>query len=59
MPEPSLRLCLILHQFKTGSFEGFSVSINVSYRISLEFLVTEKEIIFVNIGDHQEIYEKK
>ena len=52
---PSLRL----HQFKTSSFEGFSVSINLSYRISLEFLVTEKEIIFVNIGDHQEIYGKK
>ena len=52
---PSLRL----HQFKTSSFEGFSVSINLSYRISLEFLVTEKEIIFVNIGDHQGIYGKK
>jgi proteic killer suppression protein len=52
---PSLRL----HKFKTSSFEGYSVSINVSYRISLEFLVTEKEIILVNIGDHQEVYGKK
>jgi mRNA-degrading endonuclease YafQ of YafQ-DinJ toxin-antitoxin module len=52
---PSLRL----HQFKTSSFEGYSVSINLSYRIALEFLVTEKEIILVNIGDHQEIYGKK
>jgi len=52
---PSLRL----HQFKTRSFEGYSVSINLSYRISLEFMVTEKEILLVNIGDHQDIYGKK
>ena len=52
---PSLRL----HQFKTHSFEGYSVSINLSYRISIEFLVTEKEILLVNIGDHQDIYGKK
>ena len=48
---PSLRL----HKFKTSSFEGYSVSVNLSHRISLEFLVTEKEIILVNIGDHQDI----
>ena len=52
---PSLRL----HQFKTSSFEGYSVSINMSYRISLEFIVTEQEIVLVNIGDHQDIYGKK
>jgi len=52
---PSLRL----HQFKTGSFTGYSVSINLSYRISLEFLINEQEIIPVNIGDHREIYGKK
>ena len=52
---PSLRL----HQFNTCNFEGFSVSINMTYRISLEFLVTEKDIVLINIGDHQDIYEKK
>jgi mRNA-degrading endonuclease YafQ of YafQ-DinJ toxin-antitoxin module len=52
---PSLRL----HQFRTSMFEGFSVSINMTYRISLEFIIKEKEIILVNIGDHQEIYGKK
>ena len=52
---PSLRI----HQFKTSNFEGYSVSINLSYRISIEFLVTEKEIIMVNVGDHQDIYRKK
>jgi mRNA-degrading endonuclease YafQ of YafQ-DinJ toxin-antitoxin module len=52
---PSLRL----HKFKTSHFEGYSVSINLSYRISLEFLVSEQEIVLVNIGDHQDIYGKK
>jgi mRNA-degrading endonuclease YafQ of YafQ-DinJ toxin-antitoxin module len=52
---PSLRL----HQFKTTSFEGYSVSINMSYRIALEFIIKEKEIILINIGDHQEIYGKR
>jgi len=52
---PSLRL----HQFKTSSFEGYSVSINLSYRISLEFQIQEKEIVLINIGDHQDIYGKK
>jgi len=52
---PSLRL----HQFKTSSFQGFSISINLSYRISLEFLITDNDILLINIGDHQEIYGKK
>ena len=52
---PSLRL----HQFKTGTFTGYSVSINLSNRISIEFLVSEMEVILVNIGDHQDIYGKK
>jgi mRNA-degrading endonuclease YafQ of YafQ-DinJ toxin-antitoxin module len=52
---PSLRL----HQFTTESFEGYSVSINITYRISLEFIVNNNEILLVNIGDHQEIYGKK
>jgi len=33
-----------------------SVSINMSYRITLELLITEKEIILINIGSHQEVY---
>jgi len=52
---PSLRL----HQFKTVNFEGYSVSINLTYRISLEFLISGKEILLVSIGDHREIYGKK
>jgi len=52
---PSLRL----HKFKTSNFEGYSVSINLSYRISIEFLISEKEVTLVNVGDHQDIYGKK
>ena len=52
---PSLRL----HHFKTSSFEGYSISVNLTYRISLEFMLTEKEILLINIGDHQDIYGKK
>lgn len=52
---PSLRL----HKFKTKNFEGFSISINISYRISMEFRVSGNEIILINVGDHQEIYGKK
>jgi mRNA-degrading endonuclease YafQ of YafQ-DinJ toxin-antitoxin module len=52
---PSLRL----HPFKTSHFEGYSVSINLSYRISIEFLISEREVILVNVGDHQDLYGKK
>jgi len=52
---PSLRL----HKFKTKNFEGFSISINISYRISMEFRVSGNEIILIDVGDHQEIYGKK
>ena len=37
----------------------YSVSINLSYRISNEFLIAETEVILVNVGNHQNIYGKK
>ena len=49
---PSLRL----HALKGKLKPLQSVSINMSYRITLELLVTEKEIILVNIGSHEEVY---
>lgn len=52
---PSLRL----HKFKTARFEGYSVSINMSYRIALDFIISDKTIIPVDVGDHKEIYSKK
>ena len=49
---PSLRL----HVLK-GKLEGLhSVSINVSYRITLELLIQDGEIIPVNVGSHNAIY---
>ena len=49
---PSLRL----HELK-GRFEGLSsISINTKYRITLEMIVTPKELILINVGDHDQIY---
>lgn len=48
---PSLRL----HALK-GKFSGLhSVSINLSYRITLEMLISESEIVPINVGDHDEV----
>ena len=49
---PSLRL----HPLKGKLKDLYSVSINISYRITLEFFIMEKEIILVNVGHHEEIY---
>ena len=49
---PSLRL----HPLK-GKLAGLhSISINISYRISLVMVISEQEIILVNIGTHDEVY---
>ena len=49
---PSLRL----HALK-GNLSGLhSVSINLSHRITLEMLITESEIVPINVGDHEEVY---
>ena len=49
---PSLRL----HALR-GKFEGMhSVSINLSYRITLELLIQDGKIIPVNVGSHEAVY---
>lgn len=49
---PSLRLHAL-----SGRLSGLhSVSINLSYRIVLEMLIRENEIIPVNVGDHEDVY---
>ncbi len=49
---PSLRL----HALK-GKLEGLhSISINLSYRITIEMLITKSEIVPINVGDHDEHY---
>ena len=49
---PSLRL----HALR-GALDGLhSVSINLSYRITLELLIQDGQIIPVNVGDHDAVY---
>ncbi|WP_432822499.1 type II toxin-antitoxin system RelE/ParE family toxin [Trichloromonas sp.] len=49
---PSLRL----HRLSGNLRDLHSVSINLSYRITLEFLLDDGRIILVNVGSHDEIY---
>jgi toxin HigB-1 len=49
---PSLRLHAL-----SGKLQGLhSVSINLSYRITLEFLIQDRHIILINVGDHDAVY---
>jgi addiction module RelE/StbE family toxin len=49
---PSLRL----HKLQ-GRMRGLSsVSINIRYRIVIQFYIEEDEIILVNIGTHNDLY---
>ena len=49
---PSLRLHALQGRLKSLQ----SVSINLSYRITLELLVKDERIILINIGDHNAVY---
>lgn len=49
---PSLRL----HRLSGKLQELHSVSINLSYRITLELLIEDGQIIPINVGDHNEVY---
>ena len=49
---PSLRL----HPLR-GKLGGLhSVSINLSYRLTLELLINDRQILPVNVGDHEAVY---
>lgn len=49
---PSLRLHAL-----GGRLAGVqSVSINLSYRITLQLLITEQAIVLLNVGDHDAVY---
>lgn len=49
---PALRL----HHL-SGRLEGLqSISINMKYRITIEMIVTESEIVLINVGDHDALY---
>jgi mRNA-degrading endonuclease YafQ of YafQ-DinJ toxin-antitoxin module len=49
---PSLRL----HKLSGHFSDLHSVSINISFRIALEFLVEGNRILPVNIGKHDDVY---
>jgi len=49
---PSLRLHAL-----SGRLAGVhSVSINISYRITLDLLIEGKELVLLNLGDHDAVY---
>ena len=48
--------CLRFHGLQ-GNLKGLSsVSINMSYRIVLELLIQDKDIILVDLGNHDKVY---
>ena len=49
---PSLRL----HKLKGNLNEYYSVSINMEYRVVINFLVIDNEIIPIDIGSHDDVY---
>jgi proteic killer suppression protein len=50
---PSLRL----HKLKGVLKDYFSISINMQYRIVVDFVIKNNEIILINIGTHNEAYK--
>lgn len=49
---PSLRL----HGL-SGRLEGLqSISINLKYRVTIEMIITDTEIVLINVGDHDAVY---
>ena len=49
---PSLRL----HKLKGNLNEYYSVSINMEYRVVIDFLVVDNEIVPIDIGSHDDVY---
>lgn len=47
---------LRLHKLKVGKRELYSVSINMQYRITMEFYVSEYEIVLIDVGTHDSVY---
>ena len=49
---PSLRL----HKLEGKISELYSISINICYRITLDFIIKKKKILLINVGKHDEAY---
>jgi plasmid maintenance system killer protein len=40
-----------------GKLDGLhSISINLKYRVTIEMIITESEIVLINVGDHDAVY---
>ena len=49
---PSLRL----HKLQGELKEFYSVSLDLEYRIIIDFIIIDEQIFLVNIGTHDEVY---
>ncbi len=49
---PSLRLYPLQGKLK----HLHSVSINMSYRVTLELMTSDDQIVLINVGDHESVY---
>jgi len=49
---PSLRI----HKLQGKLREYYSISINMKYRVVIDFIIKENEIIPMDIGTHNEVY---
>lgn len=49
---PSLRI----HKLKGTICEFYSISINMEYRVVIDFIIKENEIIPIDIGTHDDVY---
>ena len=49
---PSLRL----HKLAVKISDCYSVSINMSYRIVIDFIIKENEVIPIYVGKHEDVY---
>ena len=47
---------LKLHKLKGKLSNLFSVTINITYRITLDFIIQDDKIIPIDIGKHDEVY---
>jgi len=49
---PSLRL----HKLKGELKEYYSISIDLEYRIIIDFIIIDKKIFLLDIGNHDDVY---
>lgn len=49
---PSLRI----HKLRGRLSEFYSISINMEYRLIIDFIIKDDEIILIDIGTHDDVY---